>query len=242
MSPTLANALFEVANFLLLAGLLGFFLFKPVRKALDSERERHEQTEREVKRLHDEAEALTQKAQGERARVAQELETQRRELLQAAQKEAEQLLEQAKQRVQSERRTLEEERAAARAADVAELADLIGRIAGESVRALLGAAQGPSLDHALLSSALPALNGLPEAARKSALVESVGPLEPEVQKLLRQSLGDGFRQRVVPELGAGLRISTDSGQVDASALAVARTAARLVTEACQQNAETPAHD
>jgi F0F1-type ATP synthase membrane subunit b/b' len=242
VSPTLANALFEVANFLLLAGLLGFFLFKPVRKALDAERERHEQTEREVKRLHEEAEALTKQAEGERARMTQRLETERRDLLQAAQKEAEQLLEQAKQSVQNERRALEDERAAARAADATALADLVGRVAGESVRALLDTAKGPSLDRALLSSALPALSSLPEAARKSALVESVAPLEPEVHRLLREALGDGFRQRVVPELGAGLRISTDAGQVDASALSIARTAARLVTQACQEKAEAPAHD
>ena len=34
MSPTLSTFLFELTNFLLLAGLLGWLLFKPVRNAL----------------------------------------------------------------------------------------------------------------------------------------------------------------------------------------------------------------
>jgi hypothetical protein len=60
------------------------------------------------------------------------------------------------------------------------------------------------------------------------MVESALPLDEEGKKVLRQALGGDFQQRTVPELGAGVRITTSAGQIDASASNLAREAARQV--------------
>ena len=61
MAPWVANFLFEAVNFLLLAGALGWLFFRPVRTALDAERERRAKEEAERK-AQEAKEAPTQAA------------------------------------------------------------------------------------------------------------------------------------------------------------------------------------
>ena len=89
---------------------------------------------------------------------------------------------------------------------------------------------GPSLDLALVRAATRELASLPPAALRSGLVEVARPLEPEARSLLGGALGVSFEARVVEELGAGVRVTTSAGQVDATASALARRAARVVGE------------
>jgi hypothetical protein len=58
------------------------------------------------------------------------------------------------------------------------------------------------------------------------LVESARPLDPEARRLLEQALGIRFEERLVATLGAGVRVTTASGQIDASAARIAREGAR----------------
>lgn len=231
MSPALANFLFEAANFLLLAVALGWVLFKPVRRALDAERERHAKEENESKRLRAEAETLAQEARAARAATDCETAAQRAEVLAAAQKEGARLVEEARKSQTIERRSLEQELKSARDAEVARLAETIGRIAGESVTRLLHALELSSLDIALVRAACDQLRKLPSAARASALVESARTLDAEERRLLEAALGAGFNERIVSELGAGVRVTTSSGQVEATTVSLAREAARAVTAA-----------
>ncbi len=231
MSPSLANFLFEVANFLLLAAALGWILFEPVRRALDKERERHAKEEEEQKRLRSEAEALAKDARAVREATDHETAKRRSELLAAAQKEAAQIVEEARKTQAAERRTLEQELTTSRNAQAAALAETVGRIAGESVARLLSVLEGPSLDVALVRAACAELGGLPSFARGSALVESAHPLDAEARRLLGGAIGDGFKERTVAELLAGVRVTTSAGQVDATALSLARHAAQAVTAA-----------
>lgn len=229
MSPWLANFLFEAANFLLLAAALGWLLFKPVRGALDRERERHAQEEEELKRLRSEAESQLKEAHAMREAADQEIADQRKELLESARKEAAQILEEARRTQAAERRTLERELAASRASEAAALSQVVGRMAGASVARLLADLEGPSLDLALVRAACTELLELPSSARGSAAVESAHPLDAESRRLLAGAIGEGFEERTVAELLAGVRVTTSAGQVDATALAVARQAARAVT-------------
>lgn len=230
MSPALANFLFEAANFLLLAAALRWVLFKPVRNALDAEREAHEKQKAEQERLRDEAESLAQQTRAERQALERESGERRRELLASAQKEAAALLEEARKAQRAEREALQQELAALRHAELMAAADGLGRLAADSVRQLLGALAGPALDSALVRAACSELEGLSAQGRKTARVESARRLEPEARQLLEATLGGPFEENVVAELGAGVRVTTSTGQVDATALSMARRAAEALRQ------------
>lgn len=230
MSPSLSNFLFELANFLLLAAALGWLLFNPVRQALNEEQQRHAQLEEEAQRLRTEAEAALEAAHQEGDRIRKELEDQRRQSLDAARAEASRLVDEARRTQAAERQALERELETLRKSDASALADTLGRIAARSVQQLLATVDGPSLDLALLRAAQHEVAGLPVEARQSAMVETARPLAGEARTLLEKLLGRPFQERVVAELGAGMRLTTAAGQVDATALSVARQAARIVTE------------
>ncbi|WP_404370017.1 hypothetical protein ACIHQR_08725 [Corallococcus coralloides] len=228
MSPSLANFLFETVNFLLLAVALGWLLFKPVRRALDAERERHARTEEEARRLREEAEVLARASHEARDAAGREGDARRRELLASARQEAARVVEAARVTQAADRQRLAQELSAWRESQAAELSETVGRITAESVRALLGALDGPSLDLALIRAARAELDSVPAEARGAALVECARPLDAEARALLAGVLGDGVKARVVGELGAGVRVTTPAGQVDATALSVARQAALAV--------------
>jgi F0F1-type ATP synthase membrane subunit b/b' len=244
VSPALANFLFEAVNFLLLAAALGWVLFKPVRAALDAERERRERTDAESQRLHAEASALAEQARAGRQALDQELDAKRRQALDAARAEAAALLEAARTAQRAEAQALREELRAVRDAEAAALAQRVGRLSGDAVRRLLEALEGPALDLALVRAACAELEALPIEARRGARIESARPLDAEALTLLRSVLGADLVERVVPELGAGVRVTTPAGQVDATALAFARRAAATVSsatvpEAAPTDAATP---
>ena len=237
MSPAVANFLFEAGNLALLAGGLGWLLFRPVRRALDDERARHDKLGEEATRLRSEADALAKEARAVRDAADREAEQRRIEARAAAQKEADRVIEEAREREARDRQRFERELESGRQAQTAALAETVGRLAAQSVRRLLETIDGPALDLALVRAARAELGALPAPARGAALVESPRPLEPEARRLLEEVLGPGFQQRVVADLGAGVRITTPQGQVDASALSIGREAARRVAAAMLQAKE-----
>ena len=226
MAPPVASFLFEVVNFVVLVAALGWLFFRPVRASLEAERDRRAEAERAVAELRAQAETL-----GKEVRAAweeHERETERRgaEILTAAEREASRVREESREAVEAERRTVERELAAGRRAHASALAGAIGRIAAASVRRLLESLDGPSLDLALVRGACEELRALPRAVREVATVEAARPLGPEGRCALHDVLGPTFTERAVAELGAGVRVTTGAGQVDASALALARRAAQ----------------
>jgi len=231
VSPALADFLFEAVNVLLLAVVLGWLLFKPVRRALDAERERHDREVEEATRLRAEAESLANDARVAKVAAEKEADERRREVLAAARAEATELVESARKAQLDERRRLERELASRREAEAEALAADVGRLAAASVRSLLHDLEGPELDAALVRAAREELEAVPVAARSAAMVECAHPLEAESRALLRDALGEGFQERVVPELGAGVRVTTAAGQVDATAASLARQAALAVRQA-----------
>lgn len=229
MSPALANFLFEAANFLLLAAALGWVLFKPVRRALDAERDRYAKQEEEAKRLRAEAEALAKDARAASEAAQREIQQTHRDALAAAQKEATALVEAARATERTERQAFEQELTARRDAETARLAESVGRVAAESVRRFLDVLDGPSLDTALIRAACTELAAFPVEVRRSALIESARPLDAEARSLLVSVLGDQIQERIVDELGAGVRVTTSAGAVDATAASLARRAACAVS-------------
>ena len=236
MAPWLATFLFEAVNVLLLAGVLGWFFFKPVRAGLEAERERHAKEETEAAEHRAQAEALAKEARAALEEGGRETERRRAEILAAAEQQAARAQEDASKTLDAERRALARELEASRQAQAAALAETVGRIGAASVRDLLQALDGPSLDLALVRGACQEVRTLPEAARRAATVESARPLDPEGRRLLQDALGAEFTERTVAELGAGVRVTTTAGQVDASALAIARRAARELAAAAGDEA------
>ena len=126
MSPALANFLFEAVNFLLLTAALGWFLFKPVREALERERAQHQSQTESAAHLRAEAEALEGRAREALAQVEQEAAEQRRRAMAAAEQEAKQLREATKQAQLREREDLARELEAVRDAQASAAAETLG--------------------------------------------------------------------------------------------------------------------
>ena len=231
MSPYVANFLFESANFLLLVGGLGWALFKPVRKALEDEKTRDAKEREDIERLRSEVDALTEAAKQARAAVDEELEARRKVVLDAAKQQAAGILEEARAAAGAHRAALRDELARTRQAEVVGVAESVGRLAARSVSALLQTLEGPSLDDALVRAACAELESM--AARPEGAwvqVEAARPLDDAQRGRIAAALGQPFEPRVVPELGAGVRITTPSGQVDATATSLARRAAVVVRD------------
>lgn len=237
MSPALANFVFEAANFLLLAGALGWVLFKPVRRALDAERQQHEDEQRASERQRALAESLAKEARTAKQVAERDVEQSRQEILNAAKLEAARLLDEARDAARAERQVLQHELEAARNAEIAELASSVGELAAQTVRRLLETLPGPSIDAALVRAACAELESIPVETRRPAQVESARELDGDATKLLQAALGGAYTARVVAELGAGVRVTTPGGQVDASALSLGRYAGRAVQHAGTRNLE-----
>jgi F-type H+-transporting ATPase subunit b len=242
VSPGIANFLFEAGNFALLAGGLGWLLFRPVRRALDEERARHAKLEEEAARLRSEAEALVADARRTRDAAEREVEQRRLEARGVAQKEADRVLEEARAVAARDRQRFDRQLESARDTQAAALAEAVGRVAAESVQRLLQTLDGPALDLALVRAAQAEIASLPAAVRAAAVVESARPLDPDARRVLEDTLGPAFQHRVVSELGAGVRVTTPQGQVDASALSIGREAARRVAGAVSPAGNGMAHD
>jgi F-type H+-transporting ATPase subunit b len=238
VSPTLANFLFEAANFLVLAGALGWVLFKPVRAALAAERERHEQQQAVATEAQQEAESLLEQAREARDGLEQQLEQRRAEALAEAREQVAALEEAGRRERAARVQQLEQRLEAARRSQSTRLAESLGRIAAASVRDLLDALDGPSLDLALVRAACRELSTVPAQARGACVVESARPLDDASRRLLTEALGGPFDERVVRQLGAGVRVTTGAGQVDGSAVALARRAAQQVAGAVASGSES----
>lgn len=237
MSAGVANFLFEAFNFLLLAALLGYVLWKPVRRALEAEQTRHNQELAQTEQARREADAALLAAKQARATAIQSTQEQRDKLLAAARNEAAQIVAQAQEQQADLQQAAEQQAAQAQASQLDALAESLAQLTAASVRSLLAQLDGPELDTALVRGACQQLRDLPQEARAGALVESAHALPDAARSLLEQALGGPLppqHTRTLAELGAGVRVTTSQGQVDASALALARRAAQAVREAAQE--------
>jgi F0F1-type ATP synthase membrane subunit b/b' len=230
VSPALATFLFEAANFLVLAAALGWVLFRPIRGALQAEQERHASAQQEANASRAEAEKLLKQAREQHEKLQGELEQTRARMLAEAQEKVAALEREARDQRLVETRELERKREAALGNELQAQAEALGHIAAESVRGLLQSIAGPDLERALVAAAIRELESLPGEARAGCVVETARPLQDESRLKLSEALGPDFEERDVPELGAGLRITTRAGQVDASALALSRAAAERVAQ------------
>lgn len=232
MSPTWSTFLFEMANFLLLAAVLGWLFFRPVRDALEKRRAGLEAEDREAAEKLAEAERLRAEAADRRSELEASLATLRRSEHEEAERERARLLEAAREQAQRERETLKTELAALRRGQANRVASDAAATARDIVAGLLQRIDGPDLEQALREAAAREIAKLAASGPlEPVMVESATALEPAALESLGQAAGVAGSQvsaRVVPELGAGLRIVTVRGLVDASAAGLAAYAERAL--------------
>ncbi len=179
MPPALTTFLFEAANFLVLAAVLGWLFFKPVRKVLAERRAQFEAESDQAARKLAEAEKTQLEIESDRANLQAELNDLRKRELETARAQAEQIL--ADARAAAERNIEMSRRQAAQMSDAKQqaLAEASATAAAETVGHLLQQIGGPDLQAALISSACQQLHSLPPGEIAPVKVESSQPLTPD---------------------------------------------------------------
>jgi F0F1-type ATP synthase membrane subunit b/b' len=235
----LTTFLFEAANFLVLAAVLGWLFFKPVRKALADRRAKFEADTLQAADKLAEAAKTQQDIDVIRANLQAELNELRTRELEAARRRAEQIL--ADARTAAEREREMSRRQAARMSDKQRdtLAEVSATAAAETVGRLLEQIRGPELQSALIESACKQLGSLPPDALRPVKIETGQPLSPEQLAALNSALGPAAAAadfRTVDGLGAGVRISTGSGLIDASVSGLAQFARQSLVKEMKRRA------
>jgi len=237
VSATWTTFFFEAANFIVLAAVLSWLFFRPVRGFIE-ERKAHLESARleaerlrkqaehelaEAKKLHDEAQASIARMRAEfRAQTAEE---QRRSL------------EASHQLAERQRTELEQEMANRRSEQQGEVTAAVARAAGALTRQLLARIQGPELSQALFTAALPEVRRLRENGRLESLrVEVAEPLTERQLEQLAEAAGvplERIEPRSVPSLGAGIRVLSQQGLVDGSIEGLAAFATAQLRDALE---------
>jgi F-type H+-transporting ATPase subunit b len=234
MAPMWTTFLFEAVNFLILAAVLAWLLFRPIRQALAGRRAALAQETEETTAKRAEVERLQEDIRQRAATLEAEIERMRHDALAAVQQEAERIRAEARAVVERERTAARSRLAHLEEAQLEHLATAVATATGVAVQHLLQQIGGSDLDRRLAQAACRALQALDEAALGVVTVESARPLDQDTQTALITILGEAARTaafRVTPTLGAGIRISTSHGLVDASATGLAAFAQRvLVTQ------------
>jgi len=232
VSPTLATFLFEAANFLVLAAVLGWLFFRPIQNALENRRAELEAERRQAADNLAEADRRLAEIETQRRQFTASLDSLRVQAQEQAEREAERIMAGTRAEGQHERERMTAELAALRRAHARTAARDAAAAAREVVVRLLAHIGGPDLEPALVHAACRELRTLAGRAHLApALVEASRPLHDQTRALLAEALGcqpSEVRDRVVPELVGGVRVITKAGLVDASVAGLAAFAERAL--------------
>lgn len=233
MSSTWTTFLFETANFLILTAVLGWLLFRPVRRALENRRMALTKEAEEVAAKRGEVERLQEETRQRYAALDTELDRLRHDERVATQHEAEQLRREARAAAEREHEAARRRLAHLEDAQLEHLATAVATAAGTVVERLLRQLDAPDVERGLIRTACRELQALDGNNLGAVLVESAHPLDQETQDELTTALGNASRTlefRVSPSLGAGIRINTSRGLIDASAAGLAAFARSALAE------------
>jgi F-type H+-transporting ATPase subunit b len=235
VSPTLTTFLFEAANFLLLAGLLGWLFFQPVRRMLAEQRERIDAAEHEAQQRLAEAEKVRAEIEQQKKSLHEEFDKRRADELEAAQKKAQQIVEQAQAAAAREREAQSRQAAQMAETQAARLERAATTAAAEVVSRMLRQIEGPDLQSALLQAACRQLRAQQPEQLGVLRVESAAALSPaeraQVEDAAGIANGDADRRiqwHVSRDLGPGVRIVTKAGVIDATADGLSHFALRAL--------------
>jgi F0F1-type ATP synthase membrane subunit b/b' len=232
VSPTAVTFLFEAANFLVLAVVLGWLFFRPIQNALENRRAELEGERRQAADKLAEADRRLAEIEAERRQFTASLDSLRVQAQEQAERAAERIMAGARAEGQHERERMTIELAALRRAHARTAARDAVAAAREVVVRLLAHIGGPDLEPALVRAACHELRALAGRARLApALVEASQSLDNQTRALLAEALDcqpSDVHDRVVPELIGGVRVITNAGLVDASVAGLAAFAERAL--------------
>jgi len=178
-------------------------------------------------------EQLQAEWQERHATLDQELATTRAASVDAAKQEAEAILQRARAAADREQDRVTRMLAHVEQAQAERLAAAVAETSRDAVARLLATLDAPDLEQGLVGAACREVASLGPGPVGSVLVESAKPLSDgdrgRVVAACGSSAGD-TQFRVVPALGAGLRVTTGRGLIDASAAGIAAEAGRRLKE------------
>lgn len=236
MSPTLTTFLYEAANFLILAAVLGHFFFRPIRQALADHRAQIDRDTQAAQERLATAEEIRSAIEAERTKLHQELEVLRTQALEAVRKEAGEIIVQAHSGAQRLDKARAQHAARLDEAQTARLARAVCSAAGTAVDRLLKQLGERDLHAALVQAAAQRVRDMTFDAEAAVTIESSLPVEDENRQILDDALGpaaEHAKRRTVPDLGAGVRIATSGGLIDATVAGLADFAAQALREELQ---------
>jgi F0F1-type ATP synthase membrane subunit b/b' len=229
VSPVLTTFLFELINFLLLAALLGWLLFKPVRAAVESRRNQERQRDEELTKRQADVEKAEAEVRDARTAFEADMAQARSARLEAAERDAAAIVRRARDAADAETTRLTGLAERLEDAQLQRLAVAVAAASQDSVRRLLAALEGPDLQSGLVGAAGHALAELDGASLGDVRVESSVALAAPDRIALTNALGSRATSTafaVVPSLGAGVRITTSRGVIDTTAAGAAAEAER----------------
>jgi F-type H+-transporting ATPase subunit b len=236
MSPALTTFLFEAANFLILAGLLGWLLFQPVRTVIAGRRQQLAEELEQARRQQSEAESLRAAMMRERQALNAELEQERARARAEAEREAAALLAAAREQSRQQQGAARQATLSLQRAEEQRLGRAAAAAAREVVLQLLAQIGAADLNQSLVQAARRELSRLDNGALEPVTVESAQPLGAEERAALAAVFGPDVtpNYRVVPDLVAGVRVITRRGMVDASAAGLATYAEQALAAAVRE--------
>lgn len=237
---------FEVANFVALAGLLGWFFFKPVREAIEAQQSETRRLEEQAKEKLAHAEQVDRDLNQQRQAVAQELEVMRNSARDSADQERDEILTKARAEADRERERIKRQAIQIQQTQARHLAHVIAQKTSSVISKLLLEIDGPELEPALIQAAIGQLGLLSSDSLAPVSVESARALDEVTKARIREALHLPQHMvtfHVFPDLVGGLRITTAQGLVDASVAGLARFAEQeLLQELGPSLQEVPADE
>jgi F0F1-type ATP synthase membrane subunit b/b' len=219
VSPTITTFLFEAANFLVLAGVLGWLFFSPVRKAIAERADRIIQEQAEADKKLAEAEHAKQEIDEAKSNLQKELNRLRSQELESARTQAQEILEGARTQALRELELTRRQAESLSETQWNRLSRAVAFASAEAVGQLLDQLRGPDLEASLMQSACQRLDELPKEELTPVQIESARPLSDAEKSALNEALGaaaSSTTYRVVADLGTGVRVLTGRGLIDAS--------------------------
>ncbi len=242
MSPTLTTFLVELVNFLLLVSLVGWLLFRPVRSALQARQAAEKQQTDELATRAAETERQQAELERQRRTFDQDMAELRKQHVASANEEAAAIQAHAREAAARERDSVQRVLGHLEQAEVGRLSAAVAAATRESVARLLTTLDVVDLETGLMRVACRQLEALSSRPLGTVLVESSRALVGSQETAIRSAV-DGHAAsvefRITPHLGAGFRVTTAQGLVDASAIGIAAQAEAALMEAlASQSSET----
>jgi F-type H+-transporting ATPase subunit b len=242
MSSTMATFLFELANFLLLAAMLGWLLFRPVRSALAARQAAERRQGEEIAKKTAEAERARADLEQRQKRFEDEMTKARADRLAAAERESTAIVAKAKEAADHERERLTRTLGQIERVQLERLGSAVAEASRSAVAHLLTTLGHADLGPSLALAARRQIERLDHGPLGEVLIESAGPLGPDDRTAFEHALGDRAAStdfRLTPALGAGVRITTARGVIDASAAGLAGVAQRTLTAKLASDSTEP---